>query len=626
MKKLAILVLTLAAMTLLPVQAMAQSPDAIQTNSPLVSTVTFENSGDNITGHWMDANIDIVTLNQYGFIVNRLADNYIDLTSIYPHYYLPAHDAGNGTVWLRANADGAASIEMGNMDITEKDWSFGFDSTSTMTIPSEAFPLSYDEITINIDNLNLLGGITSDTTIYDSPGNPDIVLTADGDIEIDLSPSGASHRVFPNGQRGDIYGISVAGCQITSYWQCLNENPEDEDLAFPASHISAAFLSGPDIEFGDHSLPSDAIISDVSVRIRARGKPGGSSEYMSMRFESSSTDQVGTSTGSQLIHNNEFKNYIYNPPKVGGGSWSLNDIEDIVVGIDPNNTSGAVTLISNLYLDITYSASGEIVCAGVTYPLDLTIESTSSSVSASIDGERCGATQTPLHGASGSVVIGNAEFSIDNLEISGNDFTGNLGAEYNFEPLSYSRNLSSYVEGNSDNSWTWTGKVNDVSSNIVKRDADYSLVRAWMETIAATVSSPKASYSFRAFTPPQSAISNKFRSNLDSTLEEHQANKDAIPLTEFFDQLMNPQDGTPTAGLGWSEDQVYFFIVMVIGLTLGVGASAVTHNPSAGLAVAGVMFAVGGTTGLYNWGIGVIAAVLCGVIIVTMRLGRRGDI
>ena len=538
-----------------------------QSGGALANTpIAVQMQPDNLTPNFLQADAeDWRPADQAGTALNGVAQG---MTS------------GNETWWVTIPAQGSGAVaaydfHMGNSTAT-RDQSFYLDGTTdTVTATDHADLDIADDLGILVD-FNLLTWPVSDTYLLRKQAAYELgVRTSGGNETIFaavVSTVSASVTLLPNASGDFENWPAESGCASGSHWDCLQSNDgytsringNDDSTLNVQDAVNVA-------DFG----PTSVTITEVDIV--CDGGPSGAGTFVGVRLS-------GTTGTLQRADTPVDCSGVGNFARPGGGSWTPTDLDSVqlVVEVDENSDTvteafyyGAIVVTydttTTTEASTTTEQGGTLLVAGTQYRASATFDNDLGSnqlrlyVNDSDNTAEANATETDnIDTNANNVIIGTAvagriaEAGVANVaaeEPTGAQFV----VQYEYEP----DEVAETQQGDSGNSWTWLGTVEDISTGGSDHDGAYSLTRDMSNIITWT-------YNFRNKTTTVVVAETSPSDLLGTTAPDPAATQTGA---RFFGRTMlenvieDPNFGV-TALAAW----------FLVWAALGMGLSVVAYN------------------------------------------------
>lgn len=287
----------------------------------------------------------------------------------------------------------------------------------------------------------------------------------------------ANETLRPNGDDTIIAWVPTGACGA-AHFTCIDEVSADNATTY--LHTTGA--TGEEIYgLGATALITGYEINSVTVHYKALWIASSGTVTPNLCFNSCAQKQAG----SPQVLDNSWTAYSEVITRPGGGPWAVTDLNGLQVSMENTPGGAASQGITQIYIVVNFTPYVEVATTAddnsdalvvdteytfkFTYDKDLG----SDNLDLSVNG-----TSKDTDDLSSSIATNATAFTVGNA-LNGwiSSVSVKSGAteylRYDFEP----DDLAETQQGDSGNSWTWEGTVEDVSAGGSDHDGTYSLTR-----------------------------------------------------------------------------------------------------------------------------------------------------
>jgi hypothetical protein len=379
-------------------------------------------------------------------------------------------------VSLATGSTGTYEFHMGESTAT-RNQTFRFDGTTDTVTATDHADLDIADVLSLSAVVNFFTWPTGDTYVVNKSGAYGLGARTTGGVETLFGYSygaSVSDTLRPDGDDTIIAWVPT-GCGAAHY-TCIDETGGGDDAT---TWLNTAGVTGSEIyDLGAGAVPADASINSVTVYYRAQYTATSGTLTPSLCFNSCAQVQAGTPqalTNSWVTYNEAIT-------RPGGGAWAVSDLAGLQVRIELSPGGASQQGLTQVYVLVSYDPYVEVTGttddaaadleAGTAYTV-LWTYNTGTNAELKINAVSKGTDTTVgnIQSNASNVIVGaSINGYVDTVSING---SGTEYLAYDFEP----DEVAETQQGDSGNSWVWTGTVEDVSAGGSDHDGTYSLTR-----------------------------------------------------------------------------------------------------------------------------------------------------
>ncbi len=396
-----------------------------------------------------------------------------------------------------------------------------------------------------------------------------------------VTAGSSTENLLPNAM--DTTGITTeVGCAAGSHHLCGDDpvGAPDDDTTWVRNPIGGSASEEDIYELAASAIPTDSVITSVTVHWRSRLEGGTANATPSLCFTSCATRTTGTpfSTGTSYTDQSETL------ARPGGGSWAIAALADLEVAMDLTEAGTGGHRLTQVYVSVAYIPATTLTYSPITAGTEYDIRGTYDGVNMALlinDVEQATAAVTgAVNVTTANVLIGSGAWnvSIGRSRIGGTSTTTpTYVLDLDYEPSQ----ITQTQVGNAGNSWNWLGTITDQSASTNNgaytfvRDSTGITVTSGPLTAANNVSIISATETF-----PTAFGGAPVDDPLGDSFDESQAV--AWPFSIITSQ--SPA-GIPVSFL-------MLTLAAVLGIMAGFAAYAGTKMPAAGLIASGLVASI----------------------------------
>ncbi len=501
---------------------------------------------------------------------------------------------GTGQTWwvdIPSQADGAVAaydFHMGNSTAT-RDQSFRVDGTTdTVTAADHADLDITDDLTLAMTS-TILTWPSSETDVMGKSGAYQLALDQSGGNRVIFRVVSATEELVPPDSDVTIGDFTPTTCG--AHFDCIDEAVPD---GF-GSYLSLASSATGEEVFGiGNTTGRTAQVESVRVSFRAFATAGSTNTIRPAICLSACATRTN---GTAVTLDQDWATYsgVFTAAP-GGGAWGdMASLDSLQVAYEFFADTGTVRMTRG-FVEVTYSESAvatdddasAALVVGTEYEIRGTYDKDlgSDNLKIYINGSQRGATDfTETIAITGnSFVVGTStDAYVDDVSVCDTSVaTPTCDLIWEFEPL----DLAETQKGDSGNSWTWTGTVEDVSTGGSDHDGTYSLTRDMTDITTWTYNFSNKEISF-------AVAEEEFADLIGATGPQVTATQ---AVTNFFgrDQLEDVLEGP---GFGISARAAWFLLLSAVGIFASLGVFFATRSTFLAALPLPIMYWVG-------WGMG----------------------
>ena len=389
---------------------------------------------------------------------------------------------GPNTWWVNIPAQGNGAVaaydfHMGNTTAT-RDQTFRVDGTTdTITADDHAELDITDDVVVRA-TATLLAWPSAETDVVQKDDNYSLSVDQSGGVERALFRVWLPTADASPDSDVTIGDFALTGCAVN--WQCIDEYPADDSGTTTLDETG----TGEEIFGLANTTNQTADVDTVTVNVRALNTLGDGT----IRLAICTAACASRTNGATQVLTSGWTNYteVFTTAP-GGGAWSdmssLNTLEIPIQMVATTGTSRVTQMyISVLFSDAAY-ASDDDAAAGLVTGTEYVLEGRydnnlgSDNIQMYVNSSQRGTqsiTGTLSTSANSLVAGGSVNGWVEDVRIGTTDITAPTWVlQWDFEP----DEVAETQQGNSGNSWTWTGTVEDTSAGGSDHDGTYSLTR-----------------------------------------------------------------------------------------------------------------------------------------------------
>ena len=479
---------------------------------------------------------------------------------------------GNNTWWVNIPAQGSGAVaaydfHMNNTTAT-RDQTFYVDGTTDTVTAADAASLDItDDLTVQMD-VTVGTWPASQTWIFEKSGAYRLGLTTSGGDEAFIGHVYANQTVtLTPDAAGDFENITEeAGCAAGSHWDCLQSN--DADTSHILTGGTAGTLFGQDAVNVGAPPSGTFVVDDVDIACETVGDTA-SLLRVGVR--------LGGTTGTMQTPTDFSCGGVSNFARPGGGSWTTTDLASVQVVVEITDdlvgkaerfqyAAIVVTLSTPVLTATTDDAAGALV-TGTEYTVELNYDRTGSpqytlQVNGSVRDSDADIGGAAVATNANALVLQSFAGSADSVQVGDTSIaTPTVQLNWEFEP----DQMAETQQGNSGNSWTWTGTVDDQSAGGTN-DGTYSLTRDMTGITIWT-------YNFRNKTATVAISREGVVDTLGAVVPDADATRTAesFPFRSLVTNIENPDFGVSTIA-------AWFVLLLIVGIGLSVAIFKATDG------------------------------------------------
>ncbi len=400
--------------------------------------------------------------------------------------------SGSATWWVEipAQARGAVAaydFHMGNTTAT-RDQSFRFDGTTdTVTATDHADLDITDDLSVEV-TFNAVAWPVSSTYLANKSSAYGVGLRTTGGVETLFGEVRVAENTEDNlpdaiiATDARMQDVNCTGANV----DCIQTN--DGETSYKWSWGGAGVTQTYSLD--DSAVVAADTISSVDVYTVARevGWVAGTHAQIrpSICFSTCNTVTLGSLVSMTTNYVERSENFANDP---GGGAWSAADLDNLQIRIRLDQNAATAVRFTQVFVRVTYVTTAEVTATtddaaadletGTEYTVLLTYDNDAGSdeLDLSVNG-----TSRDTDSYTGDVATNANNVSLG-TSYNGYITRSRIGStsvatptwmlQYDFEP----NEIDETQQGDSGNSWTWTGTVEDVSAGGSDHDGTYSLTR-----------------------------------------------------------------------------------------------------------------------------------------------------
>jgi len=468
--------------------------------------------------------------------------------------------ASNGATWwmevatLAAGGTGTWYYHTGYPAAT-RDQAFAFYGSDSITTADHADLDVTNNLTLEANGVTLRTIPAGETWLINKPGNYRLGVKSSNTMVAEVWNVPAIQARLPDGN--DSAGsFNASGC--VAHWECVDDLVEDDDAT--RLYVQSTIAAGETYTVADFSLPSNAGLSDVRVFFYVACDNPGDCRFTPQLKLGGITVNGSEQAHAAASYASYQQSFWTNRP--GGGTWSIGDLTNLIVGISMRTTTGApvTAKVSQIGVQAHYytptAATYSPIAADTEYDFKATYDG--ANLRLYVDG----ALETT------QAATGALNTSIDALVI-GSGITGRMGQTrigitdvttpnyiltYDYEPV----DLTQTDAGDAGDGWTWEGTVEDISTG-TDQDGTYTLTRS-QANITATVSGVELK-NLPAFVSSDIAMVNTLGNATSTNLFAQGTPQTSLP---FYSILLGVATGADIP-----SNIFFFFFMVTMGLLFG---------------------------------------------------------